>query len=66
MSSSGQDILCAVRETVVRLAPDGTPVEKIGQVAIEGYFAKADDDADTGESLDLMRQVGGAVSYLLG
>ena len=52
-------------ETILRFASDDASVEKIGEVAVEGDLAEADDDTDAGEGLDFIGQVRGAVADLL-
>lgn len=61
----GQGVLGSVREPVVGFASDNPGVEKVGQVAVEGYFAETDDNAHAGQSLNLLGEVGGAVADLL-
>jgi hypothetical protein len=55
-----------VGEGVVRFFGDDAGVEQVGEVAVEGDLAEADDDADAGEGLDFGGEMLGAVAYLLG
>ena len=62
----GQDVLGAVGEAVVGAARDQAGVEQVGEVAIPGDFAEADDDADAWQGVDLSGQMLGAIADLLG
>jgi len=65
MHSIGEGVFGAVGEAVAGFAGDDASVEKIGEVAVEGNLAQADDDANLGECLDLAGEEGSAVAYLL-
>ena len=52
-------------EAVLGFASDDAGVEQIGQIAVECDLSEADDDADAGEGLDFVGQMGGAVANLL-
>ena len=62
----GEGVFGAVGEGVVGSAGDDAGVEQMGEVAVPGDFAEADDDADAGEGLDLGGEMLGAVADLLG
>ena len=61
----GQDVAGTVGEAILRLACDDFGVQQMGEVAVEGDLAQANDDTDAGEGLDLAREVGGTVANLL-
>ena len=66
MEAVGKTVLGSVGETVLRFAGDDAGFEEEGEVAVKGDFAEADDDADTGQRLDLCGEMRGAVANLLG
>jgi hypothetical protein len=66
MEAIGQDVLGAVGEAVVGPSGYDSGVEQVGEVAIPGDFAEADDDSDAGQSGDLSGEMLGAVTDLLG
>jgi hypothetical protein len=41
-------------------------MKQVGKISVEGDLSKTNDDADTRQSLNLIREVGGAVTNLLG
>ena len=61
----GQDVLCAMGETVGGLAGDNAGLQQEGEVAVEGDLAEADDDADARQGLDLGCEMRSAVADLL-
>lgn len=65
MEAVGQKIVSAVRKTVLGFASDDAGLKQEGEVAVEGDFAEADDDANARESLDFIGEVGAAVADLL-
>lgn len=62
----GEKVFGSMGKTILRFASDDAGVKQIGEVAVEGDLAEADDDADARESLDFIGQVRGAVADLLG
>ena len=56
----------SVGEAVLGFAGDDAGLEQVGEVAVEGDLAEADDDADAGQGLDFSGEVDGAVADLLG
>ncbi len=62
----GEEVLGAVGEGEGGAAFDDSLPEEMGEVAVPGDLAEADDDADFGEGGDLGGEVGGAVADLLG
>src|SRR5258708_15836720 len=66
MQAVGKTIVGAVREAVFGFALDDAGVEQVGEVAVEGDLAKADDDTGARQGLNLVGKVGGAVANLLG
>ena len=66
MQAVGKTIAGAVGEAVFGFACDDAGVKQVGKIAVEGYLAEAYDDADARQSLNLIRQVSGAVANLLG
>ena len=62
----GQKVLGRVREGVGGAPLDNALIEQVGEVAVPGDLAEADDDADFGQRGDLGREVRGAVADLLG
>jgi hypothetical protein len=61
----GQDVLSAVSEVVVGSACNDAGVEQVGEIAVPGDFAQADDDTDAQECGDLGGEMLGAVADLL-
>lgn len=66
MEPVGEEVLCPMGEAVVRFATDDAGFEEESHVSVEGYLAEADDDAHSGQSLNLLGEVGAAVANLLG
>ena len=62
----GQGVLGGVGKAVVGAAGDDAGVQQVGQEAVPGDLAEANDDADAGQRVDLGRQVDTAVANLLG
>ena len=62
----GQGVFGSVGEGVVGFFLDDAGVEEVGEVAVEGDLAEADDDSDAGEGLDFSGEMLGAVADLLG
>jgi hypothetical protein len=65
METIRQNIMSSVAEAVLRFAGDDASVQKVGQIAVEGNLSQADYDADAGERLYLLRQMGGTIANLL-
>src|SRR5260370_377502 len=65
MQSVGKDVLSAVSEPIGRLLLDNTSLQQMGQVTVEGDLPKTDDDTDSREGLNLLREVSGTVANLL-
>jgi hypothetical protein len=65
MQAVGQKIVSAVGEAVLGFAGDDAGFEQESEIAVEGYFSQADDDADARQSLDLRGKVRAAVANLL-
>jgi hypothetical protein len=65
MHPVGKDVLRAVSESIFRFPGNDAHLQKIGKVAVEGDFAEANDDANAGQSLNLMGEMGRAVANLL-
>ena len=61
----GENVIRSVGEAVGGFARDDTGVQKMREVAIEGYLSKTDDDADARERLDFAGEMDGAVANLL-
>jgi hypothetical protein len=61
----GQSIFGPVTEGVGGAALDDALVEQVGEVAVPGDLAKADDDADLWKCSDLRREMGGTIADLL-
>lgn len=61
----GEEVLGAVGEGVGGAAFDDSLPEEMGEVAVPGDLAEADDDANFGERGDLCGEMGGAVANLL-
>ena len=53
MEAVWEDVLGGVAEAVGGAAGDDAGVEEMGEVAVEGDLAEADDDADAGEGGEL-------------
>ena len=62
----GQGELGGVGEAVVRSASDDSAEQKMGEEAVPGDLAEADDDADAGQRVDFGSEVDRAVANLLG
>jgi len=62
----GKNVVSTVSEPVSRFTRNYTGVQKIGQISIESHLSETDDDADTGQGLDLSGKMGSAVANLLG
>ena len=62
----GEGVLGGVGEAVGRFAGDDSAMVQVGEVAIEGDLAEADDDLDAAEEVDLRGEVGGAVADFVG
>ena len=61
----GEEVLGTVGEGEGGTAFDDSLAEEMGEEAVPGDLAEADDDADFGEGGDLSGEVGGAVADLL-
>jgi hypothetical protein len=66
MQSVGEKILGSVGEAVFRFAGDGSGMQEMGEIGVEGYLSQADDDTNARQSLNLRGQVSCAVANLLG
>jgi hypothetical protein len=66
MQTIGEQILCPVGEVILGFAFNDAGVEQVRKVAVEGDFSEADDDTDTWQCVNLVGEVGGAVTNLLG
>jgi hypothetical protein len=66
MQTVGEKILGAMGETVLGFAGDDAGFKQKGEVAVKGYLPETNGDTDSRQSLDLCRQMGGAVADLLG
>lgn len=53
----GEKVFGSVGKTILRFESDDASQEEIGEVAVEGNLAEADNDADARESLDLVSQM---------
>src|ERR1035437_10266839 len=62
----GQGELGGVGEAVVRSASDDSAEQEMGEEAVPGNLAEADDDANTGQRVDFGSEVDRAVANLLG
>jgi hypothetical protein len=62
----GQRVFGGVGKGVVGAAGDDAGEQQVGEEAVPGDLAEADDDADAGESADLGGEVDGTVANLLG
>ncbi len=62
----GEKILGSVREAVLGFSRDDAGVEQVGQIAVEGDFSEANDDADSRQGFDFTGQMGGTVADFLG
>lgn len=65
MDAVGQPVLCAVGEAIGGAGPNDIGVKEMGEEAVEGDLAEADDDADSWECGELMHEVLAAVADLL-
>ena len=61
----GEEVFGAVGEGEGGTTLDDSLLEEMGEVAVPGDLAEANDDADFGECSDLGSEVGGAVANLL-
>ena len=66
MEAVGEEELSAVGEDVRAATGDDASEDEVGEVAVPGDLAEADDDADAREGDDLGGEVDGAVADLLG
>jgi|SRR5665213_1446215 len=65
MHSIRKKVFRAVSEPIRRFTGNDAHLQKIGEVAVEGYFAEAYDDANARQSLNLIGKMRGAVANLL-
>ena len=65
MQAVGQHVFGGMGEAVVGAAGDDTAEQQVGEEAVPGDLAEADDDADHGQHFNLRREMQGAVPDLL-
>jgi len=66
VEAGGQGVLGGVGKAVIGAAGDDAGLQQVGEEAVPGDLAEADDDADAWQRVDLGRQVDTAVANLLG
>jgi len=65
VGAAGQGVFGGVAEAKVGFAVDDARVEQVGEEAVEGDLAQADDDADFRQGFNFAGEEGSAVAYLL-